>query len=413
MKPGDVPGNPRVFVSYSWESDGHRHWVRSLAERLVESGVDVILDQWQLGPGENLTLFMERGVRDSDYVLAVCTPTFALKADARAGGVGYEQQIVSGDILQGTPRTKFIPLIRIGDFTGGLRAIPAYLTGVVAIDFREGVKFDVSFDELLRAVFRKKRYVKPNLGVPPALEPEAKAQPVSPVAQALPELYEIEFSSELTPVQGRRGLSIIASEINESIKCNRPFEITVRILPIVQTRAALNLFEGRKDLTLDEREQRAQLKQVLKAHTVFDDCPADLFMAELITTVCRNVSGTYAVRSDDDLTDVLSATISLFSGQWPNGSTKFEMYLKQGSWYASFYIPQEEADALAERVGVPVTFMTDGFGLRLDDFPQHVVRTRAIPSLAFEYFRLKYATKTNVPDVAQFFDLNALRVGLG
>ena len=40
----------KVFISYSWDSDAHKEWVRQLGERLVTNGVEVILDQWKLLP---------------------------------------------------------------------------------------------------------------------------------------------------------------------------------------------------------------------------------------------------------------------------------------------------------------------------------------------------------------------------
>ena len=42
---------PRVFLSYSHDSEVHRAWVRLLAERLLKGGVEVTLDQWDLRPG--------------------------------------------------------------------------------------------------------------------------------------------------------------------------------------------------------------------------------------------------------------------------------------------------------------------------------------------------------------------------
>ena len=37
---------PRVFISYSWDNDTHKAWVRYLAEQLRHNGVDARLDQW-------------------------------------------------------------------------------------------------------------------------------------------------------------------------------------------------------------------------------------------------------------------------------------------------------------------------------------------------------------------------------
>jgi nucleotide-binding universal stress UspA family protein len=74
---------PKAFVSYSWETDEHRDWVRELAARLRGDGVDVTLDRWELQPGDQLPTFMERAVRENDYVLIVCTPHYKRRSNER------------------------------------------------------------------------------------------------------------------------------------------------------------------------------------------------------------------------------------------------------------------------------------------------------------------------------------------
>ena len=48
----ETDGIPTAFISYSWESEAHKAWVRQLAEKLRSQGVKVILDQWELMPEE-------------------------------------------------------------------------------------------------------------------------------------------------------------------------------------------------------------------------------------------------------------------------------------------------------------------------------------------------------------------------
>ena len=45
--------HPKVFISYSHDSPEHRRWVSELGAKLRHSGVDAILDQWDLGPGDD------------------------------------------------------------------------------------------------------------------------------------------------------------------------------------------------------------------------------------------------------------------------------------------------------------------------------------------------------------------------
>ena len=58
--------NPKLFISYSWSSPEHQTWVVSLATELRESGVDVILDKWDLKEGHDAFAFMEKMVTDPE-----------------------------------------------------------------------------------------------------------------------------------------------------------------------------------------------------------------------------------------------------------------------------------------------------------------------------------------------------------
>jgi hypothetical protein len=124
----------KVFVSYSWDNDEHKKWVAQLATRLRSDGVNVILDQWHLVPGDQLPLFMERAVRESDYVLIICTSRYKEKSDNRSGGVGYEGDIMSGEILTQNNQRKFIPILRQGAWQ---TSAPSWLTGKYYVDLSE------------------------------------------------------------------------------------------------------------------------------------------------------------------------------------------------------------------------------------------------------------------------------------
>ena len=101
--------HPKVFISYSHDSPEHKRWVLELGTKLVQNGVDVVLDRWDLTPGDNFTQFMEVGVRDLDWVLVICTDNYVRKANNREGGVGYEVQIVTAQLVENLGIDKFIP----------------------------------------------------------------------------------------------------------------------------------------------------------------------------------------------------------------------------------------------------------------------------------------------------------------
>jgi len=153
---------PKCFISYSWDNDNHKDWVRFLASELRARGIDARLDQWDTKLGINLPEYMETSVRESEYVLLICTPLFAEKANKGSGGVGYEKTIVTGEIFSGvSSKTKFIPVLRSGSES---EAIPSYLRGKFYIDFRNDQNFNDSIDKLIRNIFDAPEHPPPPIG---------------------------------------------------------------------------------------------------------------------------------------------------------------------------------------------------------------------------------------------------------
>ncbi len=166
---------PKAFISYSWDSEAHRDWVRDLATRLRRDGVDVTLDQWDTAPGDQLAEFMERSVLDNDLVLIICTPQYKEKSDNRTGGVGYEGDIMTAEVLSKRNNRKFIPLLCRGSWEG---AAPAWLSGKYYIDLR-GIPYSEDRYGDLVATLLNKRPGPPPLGKPNKVE-RAKSPPSEP-----------------------------------------------------------------------------------------------------------------------------------------------------------------------------------------------------------------------------------------
>jgi len=161
--------NPRLFISYSWDGDAHKLWVLKLAADLTRSGVKVLIDEWDLPSfNDDLHLFMETGIRDSDYVLMVCTPEYARKANVRKGGVGVESSIITGEFYDHSKASKFIAIVR-GAVNGPQSCLPTYMKSRFAIDFTNDQIHKTQFDALLRRLFRQPKYRRPDLGRPPDL----------------------------------------------------------------------------------------------------------------------------------------------------------------------------------------------------------------------------------------------------
>src|SRR5258705_5882703 len=69
-------GPPKVFISYSHDSPEHEQRVLELANRLRRDGIDCTIDQYVVVPEEGWPRWMDKQIRDSDFVVMVCTETY-------------------------------------------------------------------------------------------------------------------------------------------------------------------------------------------------------------------------------------------------------------------------------------------------------------------------------------------------
>jgi hypothetical protein len=169
----DSPASPRVFISYSHDDKDHKTWVTTFATRLRDNGVDVVLDQWDTEPGDDMAKFMERSVRESDRVLMVCTEKYVRKVDDGKGGAGYEAMIVSAELIADQGMNKFIPVVRQ---TAKDRTVPISLGTRKYIDLSADREDEEDqFSELLKSIHRVLKASKPPLGKNPFQSNDATA----------------------------------------------------------------------------------------------------------------------------------------------------------------------------------------------------------------------------------------------
>jgi hypothetical protein len=149
---------PKVFVSYSWDDDDHKRWVRDLATRLRQDGIEALLDQWHLVPGDQLPAFMETSVRESDFALIICTPRYKERSDSRAGGVGYEGDIMTGELYNARNTRKFIPLLARGTWSA---AAPSWLQGKYHLDFGNTPPDETPYHDLVMTILGRRLQAPP------------------------------------------------------------------------------------------------------------------------------------------------------------------------------------------------------------------------------------------------------------
>jgi len=173
--------SPKAFISYSRSSPGHCDLIRSYAERLVNDGVDILLDQWDLSEGQDKYTFMERMVTDPSvsHVIIFSDETYARKADQRKAGVGTESQIISKEVYDKVDQKKFIPVVcqRRDD---GEPYLPVFLQSRIWIDFSTAENVNENWEKLLRALYGKPIHQKPSLGRPPSYLLSEEGRPALP-----------------------------------------------------------------------------------------------------------------------------------------------------------------------------------------------------------------------------------------
>ncbi len=172
--------HPKVFISYSHDSPDHKQWVSELAAQLRHNGIDAILDQWDLGLGDDITRFMERGIVDADRVLVICTDQYVSKANADEGGVGYERMIVNAELVQNLGTDKFIPIIRQAS---GKDKTPTFLGTRVYADFTKDSQFDAECKKLIHELYEVPIVQKPPLEESPFPSVELETQPTEILEQ--------------------------------------------------------------------------------------------------------------------------------------------------------------------------------------------------------------------------------------
>jgi hypothetical protein len=191
---------PKVFISYSHDSQEHKDWVLRLASDLRTSGIDAVLDRWNLSPGQDMAAFMAHGISSADRVLLICTDNYVSKAEAGTGGVGYERLIVTAGVVASIDTIKFIPIIRNNT---SARKMPNFLGPRLYIDFLDNAQYAAKLDELMREIHQAPAIAKPGLGANPfkgevigSGEPVRVAGPSGATPAGLPILSGEWFESQ-------------------------------------------------------------------------------------------------------------------------------------------------------------------------------------------------------------------------
>lgn len=205
------PDSPKVFISYSHDSQDHRDRVLKLSDALCHWGIDCHIDQYELAPANWLS-WMERQIREANFVLIICTEIYCRRfeqREKRPSGVGWEGGVITTELYesQQDKAAKFIPIVFSVDDNQHvpllLRHAHRHQINIEKLDAKNP-RADLSTENLYRHLAGMPRVVKPKLGpkivLPPINVQEEIAENVEGInlKEMMPGLSAIKYGNELT-----------------------------------------------------------------------------------------------------------------------------------------------------------------------------------------------------------------------
>ncbi len=110
--------HPKIFISYSHDSDIHRERVLGLAERLRSDGFEAMVDRYVEGsPPQGWPRWMLNQIDWADRLLLVCTETYyrrfrGLEDSGVGRGVDWEGGVITNELYdQKSVSTRFVPVV--------------------------------------------------------------------------------------------------------------------------------------------------------------------------------------------------------------------------------------------------------------------------------------------------------------
>jgi hypothetical protein len=127
----------RVFLSHNHLD---KPFVRMLASDIKAAGVDIWLDEMELGVGDSIVIKVAEAIGNADYVVA-----FLSQNSIKSRWVQKELAVATTLSING--RELMVLPILLGDIQD--RDIPIFLVDQLYADFRKVTQYDSSFRELL------------------------------------------------------------------------------------------------------------------------------------------------------------------------------------------------------------------------------------------------------------------------
>lgn len=165
-----VERSPRVFISYAHEDLEHKAQARHFGNLLIKCGINVHIDQWEPSQRKDWHLWAIHQIQEADFVLILASPTCKAVGDGavepnRNRGMQSETAILrelqQQDREQWGP--KLLPVVLPGE---SVENLPLYLQPRTMDHYEVEELTEEGVEDLLRALTRTPRFIRPALGVP-------------------------------------------------------------------------------------------------------------------------------------------------------------------------------------------------------------------------------------------------------
>lgn len=229
----------KVFISYSWDSEEHKNKVRVLADTLRKCGIESMIDRYQQSPREGWYRWMRNQIKESNFVLVVCTEKYELRywnkeEQGQGRGVTWEGGLIIEELYDGQGiNNKYIPIILSHT---DKKYIPDSLKSYTVYKL-----FDEKYDPMIQGGFQDLyRHLthQPEV-VPPELGDCLKLPPIQAPPSNLDSDGTIIRVNDSPELEYRRKVENFVNSIPLSESCDRISQINKISLEI--TRKKINL----------------------------------------------------------------------------------------------------------------------------------------------------------------------------
>src|SRR5690625_4092038 len=236
---------PSVFLSHSWEDKFFAH---KLADALREHGVDVWIDDAEIGIGESLVEKVSHAIGEADFVAVILS-----RHSCQSGWVQKELYVAMTEEIAGR-HIKVLPILIEPC------EIPVFLRDKLYADFTDPNAFDRSFAKVLRV-----------LGIPAhppgrsPSQPKEKEELLQPDAQRSP--------SQLEGFEDIRIIRIDKDKVNRPDPGRLLFYIYLE-LSAVPPQKWTQIFEAERRFPRHSMWRRAWIEEnYIVIHCVPDEVP--------------------------------------------------------------------------------------------------------------------------------------------